>query len=181
MQVGNICNIDLPTVRKDQLPPSLVLFRFESQYTYANGKEHGIIKMFFIIFPFFRVRLFTLTNTSVNFVHRVSLLSVLLYSTFYLFIQTGGLVAFATDDFFGPCESMLLDSEPVFIHDKYTEFGKWMDGWETRRKRITGHDWCIIKLATKCVIKGIQLETSAFNHYILLVPWPKEVHCYGWF
>lgn len=38
--------------------------------------------------------------------------------------------------------------------DKYTEFGKWMDGWETRRKRIAGHDWCILKLATKCVVRG---------------------------
>lgn len=49
---------------------------------------------------------------------------------------------------------MISDSEPVFIADKYSEYGKWMDGWETRRKRIAGHDWCIIKLAAKCVIKG---------------------------
>lgn len=50
---------------------------------------------------------------------------------------------------------MLSDAEPIFIAEKYTEFGKWMDGWETRRKRVSGHDWCIIKLATKCVIRGM--------------------------
>lgn len=68
--------------------------------------------------------------------------------------QAGGKVIFATDDFFATCENMIADSEPVFIADKYTEFGKWMDGWETRRKRIPGHDWCILKLATTCVVRG---------------------------
>ncbi|XP_028157548.1 allantoicase-like isoform X2 [Ostrinia furnacalis] len=67
--------------------------------------------------------------------------------------SAGGKVVFSTDDFFAPCENMLLDTEPIFIPEKYTEFGKWMDGWETRRKRVTGHDWCILKLATKCVIR----------------------------
>ncbi|RVE46686.1 hypothetical protein evm_008649 [Chilo suppressalis] len=78
-------------------------------------------------------------------------------------LSAGGQVAFSTDDFFAPCENMLLDTEPVFIPDKYTEYGKWMDGWETRRKRITGHDWCIIKLATKCVIRGLLVDTSFFT------------------
>ncbi|KAL4706890.1 hypothetical protein ACJJTC_012349 [Scirpophaga incertulas] len=78
-------------------------------------------------------------------------------------LSAGGKVAFSTDDFFAPCENMLQDSDPVFIHDKYTEYGKWMDGWETRRKRITGHDWCILKLATKCVIRGLLLDTAFFT------------------
>ncbi|XP_041970929.1 allantoicase-like [Aricia agestis] len=75
----------------------------------------------------------------------------------------GGKVAFATDDFFATCENMISDSDPVFVADKYTEFGKWMDGWETRRKRIAGHDWCILKLATKCVIKGLLVDTAFFT------------------
>lgn len=73
-------------------------------------------------------------------------------------------MVFATDDFFAPCESMIADTEPIFITDKYTEFGKWMDGWETRRKRITGHDWCILKLATKCVIRG-KLHSTNGDRY----------------
>ncbi|XP_014370334.2 allantoicase [Papilio machaon] len=75
----------------------------------------------------------------------------------------GGKVVFSTDDFFATCENMISDSEPVFIEDKYTEFGKWMDGWETRRKRVAGHDWCILKLATKCIIKGFLVDTAFFT------------------
>ena len=30
--------------------------------------------------------------------------------------------------------------------------GKWMDGWETRRKRIPGHDFCIIKLGLPGIV-----------------------------
>lgn len=58
---------------------------------------------------------------------------------------------------------MLKDTDPVFIPDKYTEFGKWMDGWETRRKRISGHDWCIVKLGAPCNIKGILVDTAFFT------------------
>lgn len=58
---------------------------------------------------------------------------------------------------------MLAPTEPVFIPDKYTEYGKWMDGWETRRKRIPGHDWCLIKLGAACNIKGIMVDTAFFT------------------
>jgi allantoicase len=52
----------------------------------------------------------------------------------------------ASDDFFGPKERMLAPEPPVFIPDKYDKHGKWMDGWETRRKRVAGNDWCIVRL-----------------------------------
>lgn len=41
-----------------------------------------------------------------------------------------------------------------------------MDGWESRRKRISGHDWCVVKLAAACVIKGFDVDTNHFlgNH-----------------
>lgn len=77
--------------------------------------------------------------------------------------SSGGRIQFATDDWFGPAEWMLKDSEPVFIADKYTSFGKWLDGWETRRKRIAGHDWCIVRLAAPTVIKGIVVDTAHFT------------------
>ena len=38
-----------------------------------------------------------------------------------------------------------------------------MDGWETRRKRIPGHDWCIIKLGLPGRVCGIELDTSFFT------------------
>ena len=44
----------------------------------------------------------------------------------------------ATDAFFAPLERMLEDQAAVFIADKYDDNGKWMDGWETRRRRDGG-------------------------------------------
>jgi allantoicase len=35
-------------------------------------------------------------------------------------------------------DNLLNHEPPVFIADKYTEYGKWMDGWESRRKRVEG-------------------------------------------
>lgn len=40
----------------------------------------------------------------------------------------------------------LKAEDPLFKVGVFTKYGKWMDGWETRRKRIPGHDWCIIEL-----------------------------------
>ena len=60
--------------------------------------------------------------------------------------RLGGEALETSDDFFAPKERLLHDSEPAFVADKFDDHGKWMDGWETRRKRIPGHDWCIIKL-----------------------------------
>ncbi|MDR5833727.1 allantoicase [Caballeronia sp. LZ034LL] len=69
----------------------------------------------------------------------------------------------ASDDFFAPKERMLNPEPAVFIPGKFDDHGKWMDGWETRRKRSTGYDWCIVKLARPGVIKGIDLDTSHFT------------------
>jgi len=38
-----------------------------------------------------------------------------------------------------------------------------MDGWETRRKRGPGHDFCVIRLGLPGVIKGFDIDTSHFT------------------
>lgn len=38
-----------------------------------------------------------------------------------------------------------------------------MDGWETRRRREAGHDWCIIKLSGTTIIKGFEVNTAFFT------------------
>ena len=68
-----------------------------------------------------------------------------------------------SDDFFAPMHRMLKDKAPVFIEDKYDDHGKWMDGWESRRKRLPGHDWCIVRLAKPGVIHGIEIDTTHFT------------------
>ncbi|XP_042359055.1 allantoicase isoform X1 [Plectropomus leopardus] len=78
----------------------------------------------------------------------------------------GGKVIFATDEWFAPAANLLKREPPQFIASAFTEFGKWMDGWETRRKRITGHDWCIVQLGVPGLIYGVDVDTSFFtgNH-----------------
>jgi allantoicase len=80
--------------------------------------------------------------------------------------RLGAKVTYATDDFFAPKERLILPSDPVFIADKYDDNGKWMDGWESRRKRTEGYDHCIIRLGRMGVIDRIDLDTSHFtgNH-----------------
>jgi allantoicase len=69
----------------------------------------------------------------------------------------------ASDDFFAAKERLILDAAPVFIDDKYDDHGKWMDGWESRRRRDGGHDWCLIKLGTPARLHGVDIDTSHFT------------------
>lgn len=77
--------------------------------------------------------------------------------------RLGGKVLHANDEFFAPKENLLKAAKPVFIEDKYTDRGKWMDGWETRRRRTPGHDWCIIRLGLPGVLRGLLVDTSFFR------------------
>lgn len=58
---------------------------------------------------------------------------------------------------------MIQDTMPVWKEDVWTPFGKWMDGWETRRKRTIGHDWCIIKLPLPSIPSNIVVDTAFFT------------------
>ncbi len=80
--------------------------------------------------------------------------------------RLGGKVLFATDDFFAEKENLIKPGRGIFIHDKYTDRGKWMDGWESRRKRVAGHDWAVVQLATAGKIRGFDIDTNFFlgNH-----------------
>ena len=80
--------------------------------------------------------------------------------------RVGGLVLETTDDFFAEKENLIKEGRGIFIEDKYTDHGKWMDGWESRRKRTEGHDWCILKLGLRGIIKGVDIDTNHFlgNH-----------------
>ena len=77
--------------------------------------------------------------------------------------KLGGAVLFANDEFFAPKENLLKPSAPVFIEGKYTDLGKWMDGWETRRRRTPGYDWCIIRLGLPGIVRGALVDTSHFK------------------
>jgi allantoicase len=38
-----------------------------------------------------------------------------------------------------------------------------MDGWESRRRRQPGHDWCIVALGMRGCVRGVNVDTSHFT------------------
>ena len=80
--------------------------------------------------------------------------------------RLGGKTLLCSDDFFAEMENLLKPGRGIFIADKYTDRVKWMDGWESRRKRTEGHDWCVMRLATSGIIHGFDIDTNHFlgNH-----------------
>jgi len=77
--------------------------------------------------------------------------------------RLGGMVLVANDEFFAPKENLLEPADPVFDPDRYTDRGKEMDGWETRRRREPGHDWCLVRLGIPGVVRGVVVDTSFFR------------------
>lgn len=81
--------------------------------------------------------------------------------------KLGGAVVFANDEFFAPKENLLKHSAAVWKEGEYTERGKWMDGWETMRRRSPRldeeFDWCIIRLGCPGRIRGVTVDTSFFR------------------
>jgi allantoicase len=76
--------------------------------------------------------------------------------------SNGGRTLLASDDFFAPKENLLKPGRGVFIEDKYTDHRKWMDGWESRRKRTEGNDWCILRLGKPGIISEVDIDTHHF-------------------
>jgi allantoicase len=75
----------------------------------------------------------------------------------------GGRVVACSDQFFAGAENLLRVAEPVWREGVYTEQGKWMDGWETRRRREPGHDWCALALGIPGAIRSVTVDTSYFT------------------
>lgn len=77
--------------------------------------------------------------------------------------RLGGQAIAANDEFFAAKENLLRPEPAVFIPDEYTDRGKWMDGWETRRRRTPGHDWCMIRLGLPGIIHSLVVDTAFFR------------------
>jgi allantoicase len=77
--------------------------------------------------------------------------------------RLGSEVVYASDDFFAAKERMIDPAAPVFIDGKFDDNGKWMDGWESRRKRGPGHDYSIIRFGVPGKIAGVDIDTTHFT------------------
>jgi allantoicase len=78
----------------------------------------------------------------------------------------GAAVIAANDEFFAPKEALIKPGAPEWREGAYTERGKWMDGWETRRRRDLGpdaHDWCIVRLGARGIARGVDVHTAFFT------------------
>ncbi|HEX6159929.1 MAG TPA: allantoicase [Thermoanaerobaculia bacterium] len=77
--------------------------------------------------------------------------------------RLGGSVVYANDDYFAEKENLLRASQPVWKEHEYTDRGKWMDGWESRRKRVPGHDYAIVRLGLRGIVRGFVVDTAFFR------------------
>jgi len=77
--------------------------------------------------------------------------------------RLGTKVLFKTDDFFASANRIISPMDPIFKTGVFDTHGKWMDGWESRRKRTEGHDYIILKLGKPGKIKKVDVDTSHFN------------------
>jgi allantoicase len=77
--------------------------------------------------------------------------------------RVGGSVPFATDDFFASRENLVVDAPPVFDPDAFVATGKLMDGWESRRRRTPGHDWCLVRLGLRGRVRRVVVDTAFFT------------------
>ncbi len=77
--------------------------------------------------------------------------------------RLGSKIIYKTDDFFAPVSRIINPSIPIWKEGIYDNNGKWMDGWETRRKRTDGHDCLILSFGKAGKISKINIDTSYFN------------------
>ena len=77
--------------------------------------------------------------------------------------RLGSKIVYKTDEFFAPAKRIINPWSPVFKEGVFDKHGKWMDGWETRRKRTKGHDYLILKFGKPGEIHKVDIDTSYFN------------------
>jgi len=68
-----------------------------------------------------------------------------------------------SDEFFAPATRIINPLPPIFKENAFDNHGKWMDGWETRRRRSKGNDYLVIKLGKPGKIQLVDVDTTYFN------------------
>src|SRR5205085_4830741 len=68
-------------------------------------------------------------------------------------VENGGLVVATSDEFFGGRHNLIMPGRAADMSD----------GWETKRRRGPGHDWCVIRLGAAGLIRRVEVDTSHFK------------------
>jgi allantoicase len=77
--------------------------------------------------------------------------------------RLGAGVIAASDEFFGEKENLLRAGKPEFRPRTFGHKGQIVDGWETRRRRVPGHDWALIRLGAPGVVHAVVVDTAHFT------------------
>ncbi|HYK41984.1 MAG TPA: allantoicase [Thermoanaerobaculia bacterium] len=77
--------------------------------------------------------------------------------------RLGGAAVAANDEFFASKDNLVKPEKPVWREGEYTDRGKWMDGWETRRRRDPGYDWCVVRLGVAGIVRELVIDTTHFK------------------
>src|SRR5262245_44458005 len=83
--------------------------------------------------------------------------------------RLGGAAVACNDDFFAGMDNLVREAPAVWKDHLYTDRGKWMDGWESRRRRPADglgpddHDWCVVRLGVPGVVRGVVIDTAFFR------------------
>ncbi len=75
----------------------------------------------------------------------------------------GGAVVWANDESFAEKENLISPGPSTYRPASFGHKGQVYDGWETRRRRETGHDTAIIRLGVPGVIRGVVVDTAWFK------------------
>ncbi len=75
----------------------------------------------------------------------------------------GGSVVAASDESFGEKENLLVEAAPIVAPGRFGHKGEIVDGWETRRLRVPGHDWAVIRLGASGIVRRIVVDTRGFT------------------
>jgi len=75
-------------------------------------------------------------------------------------LTSDGGVLQASDEYLNPAERMLDPSDPIADPGRSGSRGAWLDGWETRRVRPPGHEWAIIRLGHRGIVRHVVVDTT---------------------
>jgi allantoicase len=68
-------------------------------------------------------------------------------------LENGATVVAANDMYFGPKDNLIMPGRAANMGE----------GWETKRKRVPGYDWCVVKLAAAGRVSKIEVDTNHFK------------------